>query len=471
MSMPTIRHLAGGADRIAVVDTETTGVYDRDRVVEIAIVTMSLDGQVIDIWESLIQPERDVGPTHIHGITASMLAKAPVFGDLVGDISTRLQGACLAAHNLPFDERLLRGEFSRLGIDLTVVGGVDTLAATASKLALACAQYSVPLVGAHRARTDALATAELLVHIAQDCTPGSPAALSEVSEPSGLVLRRQDTQPVVIPEPPLITYLASRLGHVGVSAQVLAYLELVDRAVADLHLDSSERAELAGLAARLGLTPAEIVQAHRRFVNELIDAAVADHELTDEEYSTLVRVAAALEIDQQLVERRTKSLRQTAISVRCHRGLTVAFTGNHPTYSREALEAHAERMGMTIGGGVTKKTDLLVAADPNSESGNATKAHRYGVPVVGAADFASTSHGGEIRVASTVLQTLKVITCPDCLSNWTVLATSRERTSKRCTECQQLATTPPAEIDLTRLPPPSGPPIEATRPRPQQVDR
>ena len=39
-------------------------------------------------------------------------------------------------------------------------------------------------------------------------------------------------------------------------------------------------------------------------------------------------------------------------------------------------------------GGITKKTKLVVAADPDSQSGKAAKARSYGVPVVTEAAFA-----------------------------------------------------------------------------------
>ena len=64
--------------RIVVFDTETTGLGRCDRVVEIAAITMDpRTGEIIDKFETLINPERDIGPTSIHGITASMVETAP----------------------------------------------------------------------------------------------------------------------------------------------------------------------------------------------------------------------------------------------------------------------------------------------------------------------------------------------------------------------------------------------------------
>jgi hypothetical protein len=55
--------LRGFGDRFVVVDVETTGVLNSDRIVEVAAVTLSPNGQVVDEWDTLVNPGRDVGPT------------------------------------------------------------------------------------------------------------------------------------------------------------------------------------------------------------------------------------------------------------------------------------------------------------------------------------------------------------------------------------------------------------------------
>lgn len=67
-----------------VVDVETTGLVPEraDRIVELAVTYVSHDGQVQDHWSTLVNPQRDVGPTRIHGITPSDVLKAPTFQEL-----------------------------------------------------------------------------------------------------------------------------------------------------------------------------------------------------------------------------------------------------------------------------------------------------------------------------------------------------------------------------------------------------
>ena len=406
---PSLESLAGGADRIAVVDCETTGVYNSDRVVEVGIVTMNLTGAVIDTWETLVQPERDVGASHIHGLTAVSLRDAPVFADVAGDVAIRLHGACLAAHNLPFDARMLSNEFTRLGADLTVLAGIDTLTATRCRLGVACDDHGIQIANAHSALADAFATAELLKRVSSACRPGSPAAAPTTLARTSRALPRSATAPVVIPDPPYLSALIADLDHAGVEVATLAYLELVGLALADLRLDEAERHELSLLAATLGLEPVGVAQAHRRFVNDLVDAALEDHVVTDDELDLILRVASALDVDQSRVEQRTRACRSVDTTVTLAAGMCAVFTGDDPEHPRSDLIEHAEMLGMTIGKGVNKTTDLLVAYERDSASGKAKKAHTYGVPIVSARQFA-TALAGDVPDAVGTGGSRKVIT-------------------------------------------------------------
>ncbi|WP_346135032.1 BRCT domain-containing protein [Lentzea roselyniae] len=55
---------------------------------------------------------------------------------------------------------------------------------------------------------------------------------------------------------------------------------------------------------------------------------------------------------------------------------------------REVWESRALSAGLSVKGGVTKKTALVIAADPDSLSGKADKARSYGIPIVSEDMFA-----------------------------------------------------------------------------------
>ena len=42
-----------------VVDVETTGPYNSDRVVEVAAITLSQEGEILDEWDTLVNSGRD----------------------------------------------------------------------------------------------------------------------------------------------------------------------------------------------------------------------------------------------------------------------------------------------------------------------------------------------------------------------------------------------------------------------------
>ena len=70
----------------AVIDLETTGYSPKhhDRVVEVGIVRIDPDGNRLREYCTLINPHRDMGATHVHGISATDVAGAPAFRDEAG---------------------------------------------------------------------------------------------------------------------------------------------------------------------------------------------------------------------------------------------------------------------------------------------------------------------------------------------------------------------------------------------------
>ncbi|MDA2988104.1 MAG: exonuclease domain-containing protein, partial [Actinomycetota bacterium] len=80
--------------KFVVVDCETTGLGKHDRLVEVAAVTVDPDSlEIVDEYDTLINPERDMGPVNIHGVTASMVEAAPSFGEIAAALGARLDNA------------------------------------------------------------------------------------------------------------------------------------------------------------------------------------------------------------------------------------------------------------------------------------------------------------------------------------------------------------------------------------------
>lgn len=457
----SLRRFRDRTDRVVVVDTETTGVYNSDRVIEVATVTLDLDGRVIDEWDTLIDPGRDVGPTWIHAVTASMLEDAPTFPDVAGDLATRLNGAIVCAHNLPFDSRMLANEYERTNVEVSLTPGLDTLTATGCRLGVACEMSGIQITGAHQALNDARATAQLMLAVAATFDDAAPAQF-HTPVPASIGTRRLPRSPgapQIVAPPTYLAELAARATHQPNEAHVAAYLELLDRAMADLYLEPDELAQLAALAHDLGLDPTATRYAHRLWLEDLINEANADGIVEEHEYDQLLRAAHVLEIDRELVDRRTKAQRTTDQTIVLEAGLGVCFTGvavdeHGEEIPRDVLQHYARSIGLRVEESFTKsRCGLLVAADPGSSSGKAENARRWGIPVVGASDFLNAAPGDALTSRVIVVRGLQAHTCANCGRAFTRLKKQGIR-GKLCDDCTALpaAAAPAARPQRTATP-------------------
>jgi DNA polymerase-3 subunit epsilon len=110
---------------IVFLDLETTGLnLAVDRVVEIALLKVNVDGQRT-VKRKLINPERHIPEevSAIHGITDEMVKDAPTFRQVANEVKQFLEGADLGGYNSnKFDWPLLVEEFLRTGIEFSIEG-------------------------------------------------------------------------------------------------------------------------------------------------------------------------------------------------------------------------------------------------------------------------------------------------------------------------------------------------------------
>ncbi len=406
-----------------VIDVETTGFSPRlgDRVIEIAAVRVRGDGTVIDEWATLVNPMRDVGPTHVHGITGGDVAEAPLFAEVVGDVLERLEGAVLVAHNIRFDRDFLASEFARAGVSLPSLPSVCTLSlggllqpGTASRrLGECCARLGIALTDAHDALADARAAAKVLcayLAIAEQqgqrtlaaigCLPLDWPDMPHVA-PSKRQQARGEGSRRVERQGGYLSNLVGQLEGTTVSdVNTAAYLELLDRALEDRRLTPAESEMLAATARDWGLTEQTVRDVHHAYFRQLLGAAFDDGTLTDLERSDLAAVAALLSIDENTIDTRTVRTAvesvgrvQESDAVGSLTGMSVCFTGalaatiGGVPVTRDLAQQLAREAGLVIKEGVSKGLDLLVVADPDSQSSKARRAREFGTRVIAEAVF------------------------------------------------------------------------------------
>ena len=375
------------SQRLVVIDCETTGLGKKDRIVEIAALTLNPETwETTDEYETLINPERDVGRVDIHGITASMVEAAPTFSEIIAALARRIHGATLIAHNLPFDARMMGYEFDRLGVDFDAGSGLCTYKATGSKLSAACRRYRIALDDQHRALADTRATAALARKIFINAEPGSVAAtIGDCPHTLNPMTLRRDAMNDKTSE---MVRVVSHAYYPYSDEALLQYLDALDWVLDDHHIDEEEHAAIENLAAALGISRERRQEAHRSYLASIIAAAKRDGMVTEAEQRIIGQVANALRVSDVPIPEVMKL--PAASNLRY--GMHVCFTGNAvvegTNISRDYLEKHAALAGMQPVASVTKKNcDLLVAADTSSRSGKACKARDYGIPVMAVAEF------------------------------------------------------------------------------------
>lgn len=392
--------------RFVVVDVETTGVYNSDRVVEVAAVGMAADGTIIDEWDTLVNPGRDVGPTHIHGVTASMISAAPDFEEVSVALASRINGRVLVAHNLAFDARMLANEFSRVGAILDCGRGVCTLLHCGQRLADACAALGVGLDHHHRALADARSTAKLFVAASCRSDESFPAWIRNLSTSAcPRTLRREAVCEDGHTGMTYLARLAAQSKQQPERGKALLYLDLLDWVLDDLIITSNEWSKLSALSLELGMTALEVESAHKCYFRGLVSAAIRDGKVTDHEYKLLKRVAEALCLEDGVLEDSVAPFLSVGSLLALQPGMRVCFTGaathaDGSEMSRSELVRVARSLSLKIVDSVTKKgCDLVVASDKNSLSGKASKARAYGIPIADVQDFICAEQGSKLEVS------------------------------------------------------------------------
>src|SRR5438128_795651 len=159
--------------RFAVVDVETTGVRAQvgGRILEVAVAI--LEGGTIHLaFEALLDPGTPIPlwVARLTGITDSMVAGRPRFGDVVAGLGRALDAAVFVAHNARFDWRFLAAECALAGVPAPGGKPLCTVRLTRRlvpelrhrRLDHVAAFFGIENPARHRAFGDALATAHVL---------------------------------------------------------------------------------------------------------------------------------------------------------------------------------------------------------------------------------------------------------------------------------------------------------------------
>ena len=428
----------------AVIDLETTGFSNSDRIIEVGVVLTDPAGRVEKRWRTLVQPNRGFDNGFVHGITASDLVQAPQFEDIALRLADLLNGRVVVAHNASFEKWFLSQEFARAGLQLPEDGTwlLDTLRAAkgilpgpSHKLAACLESIGVTNAAAHTALADADATACLLEYMLPWMTDDLAAVEPLVLDDFDLAVLPASTAPLLVRDDGLfgedsegtegggreedgdagtdewmrrITDAAPGIGDEAADQ----YMALLADAMVDHRLDDDEVAQLLATAHALELSDDDVAELHELYLKQVSIEAWADGVVTPEEREQLLTIA-----DELSVGRATASVwlaeplgtwrvvrrdggdtggrsggtgegtdGDLAGGIHLSPGDRVTFTGAM-AIPREEWARRATAAGLDVGG-VCKRSRVVVAADVASRSGKAERARELGVPVIGEREFA-----------------------------------------------------------------------------------
>lgn len=400
----------------AVVDVETTGFRPErgDRICEIAVVRMRGDGQVLDEYATLVDPQMPIrNAEDSHGITNTLLrdTQAPGFHQVVGDVLAYLGGAVVVAHKLEFDGSFLSAEFGRFGIQTGWLPGLCTLVLSRVQLdRFSYKQVNIHglLTGEwrrleHNALEDARSTARMLATFINAAPQPlfwmgpQPTALPPLQR-TGIIAPRAEG--LRKGSEGWIANLAARLPCMGTPPHprqpgLADYTAMLHQTLGAGRIVGESANELAVRAARAGLTQATIQYVHERFVAGIREKAEADGVVTPAERKELQRAAQELNISHVVSDLEQPAAGTATSGGGALKGWRVLPVGDDPEVE-QAME-FAEGHGATRAVKLTKTVRLVIApessADPQVE-----KARTGGIMVL-APQQAMDVLNGEISAA------------------------------------------------------------------------
>jgi len=391
--------------KYAVIDFETTGRFARfDRVLEVGLVLLDSSLNVELEYETLVNPARDPGPQEIHGIQSAWLLDAPSFEEISGSLAELLRGRILIAHNARFDASFAESEFQRVdkgfAFDWAGEGGLPVgvactkrlsrhfFGSQAQSLGWLAKAFDINNERPHAAIYDARVTAEIFIEMFSKnaFVRDEVSTLGMHSDP-----RISASSVITRPRPNEGDKARSKLDSIidalpptNSSSGLNDFTSVLLSSLLDQELSHHQTRELAALAEKLELGQEQVLRA-RLIVFEAIAAHFwSNSSLSDFEKAALKRIGSELEISNEMVNSAlalepNSSSEPSPKVFSSQVFLLTGFSSERKAY----LTAQLERLGRQTVESFSKQVDVVIANDPDTQSGKAKSARKIGVPVLG----------------------------------------------------------------------------------------
>jgi DNA polymerase III subunit epsilon len=295
---------------IAVIDFETTGLTPgADRVIEVSVVRVDPGEAPRLAFDTLVNPQRRVAATEIHGITDADVRDAPQFRDVAGELVEHLQGCVVASFNVYFDMPFLTFELGEVGARhvpphfcLMYLRPMLDLGPRC-RLEQACRDHGIGFDATHVAADDALAAAKLYALYRATLDRRGVATFADLARLRSYKFNRSfGNRPFADAAGHGLQRhgrVRSRSGHAAPAADparaaLKAYWGALNSALADLEVTDEEVAAMRAERERGGLREEQVRVLHARAFASVLNQFTADGAIDDREARTLHRLQECL---------------------------------------------------------------------------------------------------------------------------------------------------------------------------------
>lgn len=297
---------------IAIIDFETTGwSAGRDRVVEVSVARLDPGEEPRLVLDTLVNPERSVKATEIHGITDDDVRDAPLFSDIAGDVVEALSGCAVAAYNVYFDIKFLNYELRRAGVDQEVphfcLMYMMPMLELGKKCRLeeACTSLGIDYEATHVAADDVMASSRLFQEYLKILAERRINTFSDLSQLKSYKFSKSfDSEPLpgarTFDLTPQFSSPVSRAGFIlavdPIRRAWQVYWDALTTVLADLRISEDEFAHIKAIRKQSSLEKEQLRAMHARAFSDAIERFIDDDWLDDDELKRLRKLHKCLSV-------------------------------------------------------------------------------------------------------------------------------------------------------------------------------
>ena len=379
-----IYELADLPKEYVIVDTETTGLGDNNRILQISALHI-VDGNITDRFNSYVRSVSHVSRniTELTGITDEIIASAPMPEEVLKDFLEFVGKNCVVAHNVTFDinklydayQDYLNYTFDNDYYDTLYLARHALSNLENYKLQTICSFLQVDCGDSHHADSDCKAL--------YDC------------------MLKMINMPVIYNNDPIInasvTHGGSHHGHTTMKSICNEAMRSLKEKVIDYYDFENNNYNIFSLSNWLDYYKEISECEYYDDIYERVSAIIIDGKISEEEYNDLISLI------NDLYHPDDEIFNCFAEDIDTYNGKNVCVTGEFENIARARVESILISLGAVIKNTPTSKTDYVIVG---SKGSSAWSCGNYGSKIKKALDLIQNGKNIGIISEETFLKTI-----------------------------------------------------------------